>query len=109
MNSGSYRSLAQKPFETHYLHFEATIAAPIANVWEQAVHIGRWMNDHELQTLAGTPGELGHFEKVLPRGLDENTPSPRHHYYGIAYLEPLKCITLEVFPEKGGSYGNPDQ
>jgi len=25
--------------------------------------------------------------------------------YGIAYVIPLKLIVLEVFPEKGGSYG----
>jgi hypothetical protein len=108
MNQSSYQTLAQKPFETHYLHFEAVIDAPLKKVWEKAVHIGQWMNDHKLETLSGKPGELGHFEKVLPRGMD-NVPMPRHHYYGIALLVPLKCISLEVFPEKGGSYGNPDQ
>ena len=105
----TYRNLQEKPFESHYVFVDAVLDEPVAKVWPHAVHIGKWMNDHKLETLAGEPGHLGHFEKVLPQGLGEEYKPPRHHFYGIAHLVPFKCISLEVFPEKGGSYGSTEQ
>jgi hypothetical protein len=104
----TYQSLKEKPFESHYVYVDAILDEPVEKVWPHAVHIGKWMNDHKLQTVAGEPGSVGHFEKVLPQGFD-HLPTPRHHFYGTAYLVPFKCISLEVFPEKGGSYGSPSE
>jgi hypothetical protein len=101
-----YQTLAQKPFESGYLYVDAAIDFPVEQVWAQAVHIGRWMTDHRLMTLAGRPGEVGHFEKVYSADADPQAPPPHFHFYGIAALVPLKCISLEVFPAKGGSYGD---
>jgi hypothetical protein len=46
---------------------------------------------------------------VFPRGLGDEVGLPRYHLYGIADVIPFKYIALEVFPEKGGSYGNPKE
>lgn len=100
-----YQTLAEKPYETHYVWKEIEIDAPVETVWPLAVRIPDWMNAHRLETLDGSPGELGHFEQVFPQNLAPDTPTPHHHFYGIAHLVPLRYIALEVFPERGGSYG----
>lgn len=101
-----YQTLAQKPFGSGYLYVDAVIDSPVEQVWAQALHIGRWMTDHRLETIAGRPGEVGHFEKVYSADADPKAPPPHYFLYGIAALVPLKSISLEVFPEKGGSYGD---
>ncbi len=101
-----YGSLEQKPFDSFYLLVETTIDHPVARVWPHALNIGGWMSAHRLETIAGQPGQVGHFERVYPRALAEDVPQPHYHLYGIAYLEPMKMIVIEVFHEKGGSYGN---
>jgi hypothetical protein len=103
--TGCYETLAQKPFESSYLYVDAVIGFPVEQVWAQAVHIGRWMTDHRLVTIAGEGGEIGHFERVYPQELAADVAEPRYHLYGIAALVPFKSISLEVFPENGGSYG----
>lgn len=103
--SDCYRSLDDKPFESIYLYVDAVIDQPIDKVWPHALNIGSWMNKHDLETVAGEPGKVGHFQKVLPRGLGSDVPLPHYHLYGIAHIVPPKLIVLEVLPEKGGSYG----
>lgn len=100
-----YRSLDEKPFESIYMYVDATIDQPVERVWPHALNIGSWMNKHDLVTVAGEPGKIGHFQRVVPRGLAEDVPAPRYHLYGIAEVVPQKLIVLEVLPEKGGSYG----
>jgi hypothetical protein len=102
-----YENLSQKPFESHYLHAETVIDHPVARVWPHALRIGSWMSAHRLQTIAGELSNVGHFERVFPRDLGPDVGLPHHHVYGIAHVIPFKYIALEVFPEKGGSYGDP--
>ena len=101
----TYASLEDKPYESHYLYVDTIIDHPVERVWKHAVKISTWMTDYRLVTLAGIAGEVGHFERVYPPGLAEGTPPPHYHLYGIAELIPNKCIFIEVFPERGGSYG----
>jgi hypothetical protein len=101
-----YRSLDQKPYDSYYFHAETVIDHPVAKVWPHALMIGRWMSDHRLETIAGKPGNVGHFERVHPHDLPPQTPSPRYHLYEVAQIVPFKSIVLEVFPERGGSYGD---
>jgi hypothetical protein len=63
------------------------------------------MTAHQMETIAGEVGTVGHFERVFPRGLGAEVPEPHYHLYGIAEIIPLKLIAMEVFPERGGSYG----
>ena len=100
-----YERLEQKPFESHYRYFETVVAQPVERVWPHALNIGGWMGDHRLEPLDGRPGEVGFFEKVIPHGLGAEFALPHHHLYGIADVVPYKQISLEVFAEKGGSYG----
>jgi hypothetical protein len=100
------RSLDQKPYESHYLHVETIIDHPVEKVWPCALNIGSWMSAHRLETIAGEPMNVGHFERVYPRNLGAEVPPPHYHLYGIAEIIPLKLIALEVLPEKGGSYGD---
>jgi hypothetical protein len=99
-----YRTLNDKPFESFYLYVETTIDHPVEKVWPHVIDIGSWMSDHRLETIAGEPGKVGHFERVIPHGMDD-APEPRYHLYGVAEVIPQKLIVLEVFWEKGGSYG----
>lgn len=100
-------SLAEKPFESGYLLLETILDHPVKKVWPQLLDIGSWMDAHELKTLDGRSGEVGHFEQVLPRGLAADVPAARYHLYGVAALIPHKMLAIEVLPENGGSYGNP--
>lgn len=104
--SGAYLHLSDKPYFSHYLYVDTVIDHPVETVWPHVLNIADWMVDHRLETLAGKPGEVGHFERVWPRDLGEEMPPPHYHLYGVAKVIPLKLIALEVFPEKGGSYGN---
>jgi hypothetical protein len=104
-----YSNLGQKPYDSHYLYFETTIDSPVEKVWPHALNIGSWMSAHGLETLAGEPGKVGHFEKVCPRDLGSDAGLPHYHLYGIAHIVPFKYIALEVLPEMGGSYGNSRQ
>lgn len=106
MQPKSYQSLDQKPYDSHYLLAETVIDHPVKKVWPHALNIGGWMSAHRLETIAGQPGEAGHFERVYPRGLGRDVGFPHYHMYGLAHVIPCKYIALEVFPEKGGSYGN---
>lgn len=100
-----FLTLNDKPYETHYLYMETDIDAPIGRVWPHALNIGSWMSAHDLVSVSGEAGEVGHFERVYPRNLRADVPPPHHHVYGIAHLVPYKYIALEVMPEAGGSYG----
>lgn len=108
-NEDVYGSLDQKPYESFYLYVEATIEHSVERVWPHALNIGGWMSAHRLETVSGAQGHVGHFERVYPRGLGNEVPLPHYHLYGIAHIVPKKMIVLEVFPEKGGSYGNTRQ
>jgi hypothetical protein len=103
--TGHYQSLAEKPFDSHYTWTEIDIDAPVSVVFARARRISEWMKGHVIETIDGTPGEAGHFERVLPRDLAPGTPQPHHHVYGIAHLIPDRYIGMEVFHEHGGSYG----
>jgi hypothetical protein len=103
--ANEYRSLDEKPYESHYLHAETIIDHPVEKVWPHVLNIGGWMSAHRLQTLAGEPGKVGHFERVYPHGLSATTGLPHYHLYCVAEIIPYKYIALEVFPEHGGSYG----
>jgi hypothetical protein len=100
-----YRSLEDRPFGSFYLYVETTLDHPVENVWPHALNIGSWMSAHGLETISGESGKVGHFERVLPRGLPADVPQPHYHLYGITKIIPHKLIALEVFPERGGSYG----
>lgn len=104
--AGGYQSLEQKPYDSLYRLFETLIDHPVRKVWPHALQIGAWMSDHRLETLAGEPGKVGHFERVFPRDLGAGVSLPHYHVYGIAEIIPYKCIGLEVLHEKGGSYGD---
>jgi hypothetical protein len=78
---------------------------PLERVWPQVLDIGGWMSDHRLETLAGEPGKVGHFERVHPSQLGADVPPPHYHLYGITEIIPFKLLAFEVFPERGGSYG----
>jgi len=101
----TYRSLDEKPFEAHYLFEDIVIDAPPEHIWPLALRIGSWMDAHRLETIDGHEGEVGHFERVYPRGLGDETPLPHYHVYGVGFLVPNKYIGLEVMSERGGSYG----
>lgn len=99
-------SLSDTPYESVYMHAETIIDHPVRKIWPHALNIGGWMTAHRLETLTGEPSKVGHFERVFPRNLADNTPKPHYHLYGVAEIIPLKLIALEVLPEDGGSYGN---
>ena len=101
-----YLKLEDKPFESIYLYVDTIIEQPVSKVWPHALDIGSWMSAHRLETIAGEASKVGHFERVFPRGLADDAPKPHYHLYGIAELIPFKLIVLEVFPERGGSYGD---
>lgn len=103
--TNEYRSLADRPYGSLYLYVETIIDHPIEQVWPHALDIGSWMSAHRLETLAGERNKVGHFERVYPRGLGADVPLPHHHLYGIVEIIPHSLIALEVFPERGGSYG----
>lgn len=103
-----YEKLADKPYDSLYFYAETIIDQPIAKVWLQALDIGSWMSNHTLETLAGERGQVGYFEKVSPHEVADDVPLPHHHLYGIGAVIPMKLISLEVLPEKGGSYGTKD-
>lgn len=107
--SDRYRRLDEKPYESFYLYVETIINHPVERVWSHALNIGEWMSAHRLETIAGEPGQVGHFERVYPTGLGSDVPQPHYHLYGIAAIIAPKLIALEVFPEKGGSYGKTRQ
>jgi hypothetical protein len=102
-------SLDQKPYDSHYLYLETIIDQPVEKVWPHALNIGSWMTAHRLETIDGEPGDVGHFERVFPRGIGDQVPLPHYHLYGIAEVIPYKLIALEVFPERGGSYGKVEE
>jgi hypothetical protein len=101
-----YMSLADKPYESMYMYGDTIIDHPVEKVWPHALNIEGWMSAHRLETLAGEPGKAGHFQRVYPRGIGDDVALPHYHLYGIAEVIPPKLIALEVFPEKGGSYGS---
>ncbi|HEV8333106.1 MAG TPA: hypothetical protein VGQ22_16895 [Steroidobacteraceae bacterium] len=105
--SAAYEKLDQKPFGSHYRYFETTIARPVEKVWPHALNIGSWMTDHRMEPLSGERGTAGFCERVYAAGIAPETTLAHHHYYGIAAVVPYKYIALEVFPEVGGSYGDP--
>lgn len=104
--SATWSDLSHKPYKTHHFLTETVIDRSVEVVWPHVLQIGSWMTDHELETIAGEHGRVGHLERVWPRNLDEEIAEPRYHLYGIAKIIPERCVVLEVFPEKGGSYGN---
>jgi hypothetical protein len=106
MSQSLYTSLDEKPFASRYMFFHDVIDRPVEDVWSHAIHIGAWMNEHRLVTLAGTEGHQGHFERVYPQNLPPETPEPHYHLYGIAEVVAPHYIVLEVFSERGGSYGD---
>lgn len=103
----TYKKLSDKPYHSEYLIHDTRLNHPVAVVWPHVVNIGGWMSAHRLETIDGAAGQVGHFERVYPRNLAATSPAPHYHLYGVAALVPLKMVALEVFPEAGGSYGNP--
>jgi hypothetical protein len=106
-----YTTLDQKPFTADYTYTEQIIDHPVAKVWEHALDIAAWMSaNHEWEPIDGEPGTVGYFWKISPREHyvpgDEPLPEPRYHMIGITKIIEHKLIEVEVFPEKGGSYGN---
>jgi hypothetical protein len=104
--AGGYEHLDDKPYDSHYLYFETVIDRPVTEIWPHVLNIGSWMSAHDLETLDGESGKVGHFERVHPRDLGSDVPPARYHLYGIAEIVPYKYLALEVMSEKGGSYGN---
>lgn len=102
----TYKSLAEKPYQSLYLQADTTIPHSVEKVWSHVLNIGGWMSAHRLEPIAGEPGKVGFFERVYPAGLGDEFGYPRYHLYGITEIIPQKYIALEVFPEKGGSYGS---
>lgn len=101
-----YRTLEQKPYDSHYLYVDTIVDRPLKAVWPHVLNIGSWMSAHRLETLDGESGKVGHFERVYPRGLGAETGLPHHHLYGVGEIIPYKLIVLEVLAEQGGSYGD---
>lgn len=101
-----YRNLNEKPFGSEYLLIETIIDHAVDKVWPHALDIPAWMTDHRIEPLAGEPGKSGHLAQVFSCDVGPETPKPHYHLFGIAHVIPFKLIALEVFPEKGGSYGD---
>lgn len=104
--SDVYQHLSDKPYESMYMYGDTIIDHPVEKVWPHALNIGAWMSGHGLEPISGKPGQVGFFERVFSKDLGENVGKPHYHLYGIAEVIPYMMIALEVFPEKGGSYGN---
>src|SRR5688572_28094876 len=94
-----YRPLEDKQYRSHYLLAECVLDFPVARVWRYALRIGDWMSAHELETLDGTPGTVGYFQRVYPKDLGPDVGEPHYHLYVIAHVIPQKYIALEVLPE----------
>jgi hypothetical protein len=106
--SDLYTSLGQKPFLSHYLYVDAIIDHPVSKVWPFAVNLPCWMSaHHRWEPIDGEPGEVGLFWRLWPTTeyVGRETPPPNYHLAGIQRIIPYKFIGLEVFMEKGGSYG----
>jgi hypothetical protein len=106
----SYTSVEGRPFNTHYVWAEAVLDHPVEKVWEVAVDLAAWMPaNHEWEVISGEVGKVGVLYRIWPRkhyvGGDE-CPPPHYHWVGIAKLIRHKLIGVEVWPEKGGSYGD---
>jgi hypothetical protein len=106
VNTKPYQSMEQRPYASHYMYVETTIEQPVAKVWPHALNIQSWMTAHRLETITGRSGSVGHLERVYPRDLGCDVKPPHYHLYGVGHVVPSKFIGLEVFPEKGGSYGD---
>jgi hypothetical protein len=92
----AYTRLEERPFESTYLVQDVVIAAPPDAVWPYAVRIGDWMRKHEIVTIDGVAGEVGHFERVRPPALEAETPEPHHHVHGVGALILSRYSGLEV-------------
>jgi hypothetical protein len=106
--SDLYTSLEQKPFLSHYLFVDAVIDHPVQKVWPFALDLPGWMSaHHRWEQIAGEAGEAGVLWRLWPtvEYVGQETPPPNYHLAGIQRLVPHKFIGLEVFMEKGGSYG----
>jgi hypothetical protein len=106
-----YTEFDQKPFTADYTYTEQIVDHPVAEVWEHALDIPAWMSaNHEWEPIAGEPGKVGYFWRISPREhyvpADDPLPEPRYHVIGISKVIPHKLIVVELWPEKGGSYGN---
>lgn len=109
----SYETVDQRPFFTHYVWADVDIDQPIEKVWEQALNIPSWMGaNHEWEPLDGETGKPGMLYRIWPRrhylvenGVEGECPPPHFHFVGIAKVIRHKLIGVEVWPEKGGSYG----
>jgi hypothetical protein len=109
----SFETVDQRPFGTHYVWADADIDHPVEKVWEYAVDLPSWMGaNHEWEPVAGETGKPGMLWRIWPRrhyvvesGLEEECPPPRFHWVGIAKVIRHKLIGVEVWSEKGGSYG----
>jgi hypothetical protein len=110
----TYTSVDARPFSTHYVWAEADIEHPVEKVWDFAVDLPLWMGaNHEWEPLAGELGKAGMLWRIWPRrhyvaesGLDpDDLAPPRYHYVGIAKVIRHKLIGVEVWTERGGSYG----
>lgn len=106
-----YTMLDQKPFTADYTYTEQIVHHPVAKVWEYALDLPAWMSaNHEWVPVSGEPGTVGYFWKISPREHyvpgDQPLAEPRYHVIGISKVIRNKLIIVEIFPEKGGSYGN---
>jgi hypothetical protein len=109
----SYETVDERPFDTHYVWADADFDHPIETVWEQALDIPSWMGaNHEWEPITGEPGKAGMLYRLWPRkhylvesGVEGECPPPHYHFVGIAKVIRHKLLGVEVWPEKGGSYG----
>jgi hypothetical protein len=109
----SYETVDERPFDTHYVWADADFDHPIETVWEQALDIPSWMGaNHEWEPVTGETGKPGMLYRLWPRkhylvesGVEGECPPPHFHFVGIARVIRHKLIGVEVWPEKGGSYG----
>jgi hypothetical protein len=105
----NYTSVDQRPFNTDYVWAEAVIGHPIETVWRHALDFPAWMfANHEWEPIAGETGKPGMLWRLWPRRhyVGDDCPAPHYHFVGIAKIIRHKLIAAEVWPEKGGSYGD---
>jgi hypothetical protein len=106
-----YTALDQKPFVSDYTYTEQFIDHPVAEVWPYALDLPAWMSaNHEWEPIAGERGEVGYFWRISPRrhyvASELPLAEPHYHVIGLSKVIEHKLIVVELFPEKGGSYGD---
>jgi hypothetical protein len=107
--SPTYTGVEQRPFGTSYVWAETVLDHPVETVWPVALDLPLWMNaNHEWEQIAGEQGKPGVLYRLWPRHhyVGDDCPPPHYHWVGIAKVIRPKIIGVEVWAEKGGSYGD---